>query len=71
MSNEKRQAQITALLFEKRGYEQRGLKDRAKAVDEALRALGHEAKAPIERAEKRPSPVERSEKRPASRGSKR
>jgi len=36
--------QIEALLVERSGYERRGLKDRVKACDEALRALGHSVK---------------------------
>ena len=36
--------QIEALLIERLGYERRGLKDRAKAVDAALRELGFEHK---------------------------
>ena len=38
--------QIEALLVEREGYERRGLKDRVKACDAALRALGHSAKTP-------------------------
>ena len=38
--------QIEALLIERAGYEMRGLKDRVKACDEVLRALGHSAKTP-------------------------
>ncbi len=37
---------IEALLVERSGYERRGLKDRVKACDEALRALGHSVKTP-------------------------
>lgn len=36
--------QIDALLFERAGYERRGLKDRVKAVDDALRELGFDHK---------------------------
>ena len=36
--------QIEALLVERAGYEMRGLKDRVKACDESLRALGHSVK---------------------------
>jgi hypothetical protein len=36
--------QIEALLIERAGYEMRGLKDRVKACDEVLRALGHSSK---------------------------
>jgi hypothetical protein len=35
---------IQALLEERRGYEMRGLRDRVKAVDEALRELGFDHK---------------------------
>ena len=38
--------QIEALLVERLGYERRGLKDRVKACDESLRALGHSVKTP-------------------------
>lgn len=36
--------EINALLVERAGYERRGLKDRVKAVDEALRELGFDHK---------------------------
>lgn len=36
--------QIQALLTEREGYERRGLKDRIKAVDAALRELGFDHK---------------------------
>jgi len=36
--------QIDALLTERAGYERRGLKDRVKAVDDALQALGFDNK---------------------------
>jgi hypothetical protein len=35
---------IDALLAERAGYERRGLKDRVKAVDDALRELGFDNK---------------------------
>lgn len=35
---------IESLLIERRGYEQRGLKDRVAQVDAALRAAGYESK---------------------------
>ena len=38
--------QIESLLVEREGYVRRGLKDRVKACDEALRALGHSLKTP-------------------------
>lgn len=37
------QKQIDALLIERAGYERRGLPDRVKAVDEALKGAGYEA----------------------------
>lgn len=37
--------QIEALLTEREGYVRRGLKDRVKACDDALVALGHKGKA--------------------------
>ena len=36
--------QIDALLIEREGYVPRGLKDRVKACDDALAALGHKGK---------------------------
>jgi len=36
--------QIDALLFEREGYVRRGLKDRVKACDDALTALGYKIK---------------------------
>ncbi len=36
--------QIDALLAERAGYERRGLEDRVKAVDEALREIGFDHK---------------------------
>ena len=38
--------QIDALLIEREGYVRRGLKDRVKACDDALAALGHKVKTP-------------------------
>ena len=38
--------QIDALLIEREGYVRRGLKDRVKACDDALAALGHKGKTP-------------------------
>lgn len=54
-TNEQRAAQIRALLKERAGYVTRGLEDRVALVDAQLRALGHEAEKPSERAEKRPA----------------
>jgi len=45
---------IAALLREREGYERSGKPERAAEVTEQLQALGHEAKAPARRAEKRP-----------------
>jgi len=59
MTNEQRQARITALLRERVGYEARGDKDRVKAVDAELAAYGAEGKAPAQRATKRPAPTAR------------
>lgn len=39
-----REAQVAALEAEKRGYEVRGLKDRAKQVDDAIKAAQGEPK---------------------------
>lgn len=38
--------EIEALLVERAGYVQRGLKDRVAAVDSVLNALGYKSKAP-------------------------
>lgn len=38
-----REARIKALLWEQEGYRRRGLKDRIKAVDDALKAEGYKA----------------------------
>jgi len=58
--------QIEALLVERAGYERRGLKDRVKACDEALRALGHSVKTPeIETASVEPV-AERATRKAAS-----
>lgn len=55
MTDQERKAKISALLEERRGYEQRGLDDRVAAVDASLRALGAGGRAPAKRAEKRPA----------------
>ena len=39
-------SEIEALLVEREGYVRRGLKDRAKQVDDALSALGYKQNAP-------------------------
>lgn len=54
MTKEEKEASIKALLEERRGYVLRGLDDRVAAVDEQLKALGHQAKKPSERAQRRP-----------------
>lgn len=54
--------EIDALLVERAGYERRGLPDRVKAVDAALKALGYESKRqqePLETASAEPA-VERA-----------
>ena len=53
MTDEQRAAEIKALLREKRGYELRGLTDRATAIDQRLAELGAEAKPPRRRYERR------------------
>ncbi len=64
MTNEQRQARITALLRERVGYEARGDKARVQAVDAELAAYGHEGKTPAQRSTKRPAPTARkAEKR--------
>lgn len=55
VSREERAAMIQALLRERAGCEQRGLKERVKLINEQLRYYGHEAEKPVERAEKRPA----------------
>jgi hypothetical protein len=58
--------QIEALLVERAGYERRGLKDRVKACDQALRALGHSVKtAEVETATVEPV-AERATRKAAS-----
>lgn len=53
MTNEKRAAQIAALIREREGYERAGNTDRVKACDAALADLGHKAAPPAMRATKR------------------
>lgn len=53
MTNEQQKAQIKALLRERAGYQQKGLSDRVKAVDEQLSRLGHKGTPPAGRAAKR------------------
>jgi hypothetical protein len=55
VTEEDRKARIVALLEERRGYEQRGLKERVEAVNRELRRLGAEGAPPAARAERRPS----------------
>lgn len=52
MTSEQRKAEIQALLREKEGYVRYGRDDKAKQVDEALAALGHNAKPPAKRSTK-------------------
>lgn len=54
-TKEQEKAYIVALLRERAGYEAMGFADRVKEVDAELRRLGHEAKPPAKRAEKRPA----------------
>lgn len=54
MTDDKKARYIAALLDERRQCERRGLTDRVKDIDAELRAQGHEAAAPIKRAESRP-----------------
>ena len=56
------QAQIDALLDERRGYVIRGLRDRVQAVDEQLARLGHRV-AP-EAAVKAPAPERAAQPKP-------
>lgn len=53
MTDQKQRAHIAALIREREGYERSGKADRVKAVDEQLRRLGHQGKAPAARAIKR------------------
>lgn len=63
MNQNEKQARIEALIAERRGYEARGLDDRASAVDAELRALGAEGATPAKRAAKRPSTRKTAETR--------
>jgi hypothetical protein len=53
MTEEERADRIRALERELVGYEQRGLKDRAKEVEKAIAALTGDV-TPVKRAERRP-----------------
>lgn len=55
MTKEDREATISALIEERRGYVLRGEEERVALVDAELRRLGHEAKKPSARASRRPS----------------
>ena len=55
MTSEQRAATITALIEERRGYEAQGDTDKVEQVNAELRAYGHEAATPAQRAEKRPA----------------
>ena len=58
--------QIDALLFEREGYLRRGLKDRVKACDDALAALGYKSRvAEVETAAVEPV-AERATRKAAS-----
>lgn len=52
MNKEQTQEYIAALIRERAGYEQYGLKDRVADVDAELKRVGYEAKAPAKRATK-------------------
>ena len=56
------QAEINALLDERRGYVMRGLPDRVKAVDEQLARLGH--RVTPEAAVKEPAPERAAQPKP-------
>lgn len=53
MTKEQDQAQIAALLAERRGYVMRGLEMRVRQVDAELARLGHGGAPPAKRATKR------------------
>lgn len=53
MNEEERKSKIAALLEEKRGYENRGLDDRAAQVDKELKRLGNSASTGRQKAAKR------------------
>lgn len=57
MTDDKKARYISALLEERRSCEKRGLTDRVKDIDAELRAQGHQAAAPIKRAESRPRTI--------------
>ena len=54
-SNEQIAAYIAALLEERRGYERAGDDAAVAGVDAELERVGHKAKAPAKRAERRPA----------------
>lgn len=54
-TNENRQAYIAALLRERESCERRALDARVREIDAELKRCGHEAKAPAQRAERRPA----------------
>lgn len=54
MTKEETDAQIKALLEERRGYVNRGEDDRVAQVDKELKRLGAAAEKPSTRAQKRP-----------------
>lgn len=55
MTDEEKARYITGLIREREGYEQRGLDENVREVDEELRLLGEKASAPAARAAKRPA----------------
>lgn len=64
MTNEQRQAYISALIDERRAMEQHGKADRIEAINAELAAIGYEGATPAKRAAKRPAATGRkTEKR--------
>jgi hypothetical protein len=53
MNEQARKDNIVALIEERRGWQLKGRADRVADVDAELRRLGHEAAAPVVRAERR------------------
>jgi hypothetical protein len=55
MTNEQRRQEIIGLLHERSIFEKRGDTASVELVNEQLRYLGHQAAAPVRRAERRPA----------------
>jgi hypothetical protein len=53
LTDEQKKETIRALIRERRHYEVHGPKERLEQVDKELRRLGHQAKTPQKRAERR------------------